>query len=402
MSILVINAGSSSLKFGLFEEDSLETLASGVIDWAADPRQAGLSMSLRGCEEVRSQVDAPDYNSAVALTLRLLEEKKIISNTGKSAINATGHRVVHGGALFRSSVLIDNAVKEAIYGLAALAPLHNKPAFNAVAAAEAALPGVPQVAVFDTAFYARMPLKASVYPLPYEWYTDWGVRRFGFHGISHAWCASRAAELLGRKLEEARIISCHLGNGCSATAIFCGVPVATTMGFTPMDGLMMGTRPGSVDPGIILHVLKHRGLTVDQLDEMLNHGSGLLGVSGVSSDFRKVEASARQGNDRARLALEIYAGRIRESVGALAVTMGGVDSLVFTAGVGENSAELRSSVCEGLECLGFKLDPRRNAECRPDANISTAGSSSQILVIRTREELLIARETKHVTSKGRY
>ncbi|MBI5467833.1 MAG: acetate kinase [Deltaproteobacteria bacterium] len=402
MSILVINAGSSSLKFGLFEEVSLEALASGVIDWASGPRQAGLSVTLPGCEEVRSEAVVPDYDSAVALALRVLKEKKLISNAGHEAISAVGHRVVHGGALFRNSVLIDSAVKEAISGLASLAPLHNRPAFNALTAVEAALPGVPQVAVFDTAFYARMPLKATVYPLPYEWYTDWGVRRFGFHGISHAWCAGRAAELSGRKPQELRVISCHLGNGCSATAVLRGVPVATTMGFTPMDGLMMGTRPGSVDPGILLHVLKHRGLNVDQLDSTLNHGSGLLGVSGVSSDFRNVEASARQGNDRARLALEIYAGRIREGVGALAVTMGGVDSLVFTAGVGENSAVLRSSVCDGLECLGLKLDPRRNAECRPDADISTAGSPSKILVIRTREELLIARETRRVTSKGKY
>lgn len=401
MSILVINAGSSSLKFALFTEDSLEELAAGVIDRAPGQGKASLAVSLSGGVESVSQVDVPDYSSAVALVLRVLKEKKLTSDSGPSAISAAGHRVVHGGARFRESVLIDGTVKEAIYGVVSLAPLHNKPAFDALEALQAALPGAAQVAVFDTAFYAHLPLKACVYPLPYEWYTDWGVRRFGFHGISHAWALGRAVEFLERKPEEIRLVSCHIGNGCSATASFRGVPVATTMGFTPMEGLMMGTRSGSVDPGILIHVLRRKGLDADQLDDTLNHGSGLLGTSGVSSDFREVEASARQGNERARLALDIYASRIKEAVGALAVTMGGVDCLVFTAGVGENSSTLRSSVCEGLECLGLRLDPRRNDECRPDADISADGSPSRILVVRAREELLIARETGRVTSGAR-
>jgi len=401
LSILVINAGSSSLKFALFDEGSAETLASGLIDWVPGRAQAAISVSIRGGVEDRFEAEVPDYDSAVAIALKLLEEKGLISNAGPTAISAVGHRVVHGGALFRSSVVIDNEVKEAVSGLETLAPLHNRPAIDALSAIEKALLGVPQVAVFDTAFYAPMPLKAVVYPLPYEWYSELGVRRYGFHGISHAWAAERAAELAGRRPQEIRVISCHLGNGCSATAVFRGTPVATTMGFTPMEGLMMGTRSGSVDPGILIHMLKRGGLDAGRLDSVLNHGSGLLGVSGVSSDFREVESAALKGNERAGLALDIYAGRIREAVGALAVTMGGVDSLVFTAGVGENSPRLRSSVCDGLECLGLKLDPRLNAECRPDVDISATGSPSQILVVRAREELLIARETARLTSEGK-
>lgn len=397
MSILVINAGSSSLKFSLFDGTSLDTLASGLVDWATDTRQASVLFKPGGGGEVRSSAVIPDYASAVACALGLLE-KEGFADDGKKSVTAVGHRVVHGGALFSESVVVDADVKQAVSELASLAPLHNGPALEALRAAEAALPGVPHVAVFDTAFYSKMPLEAVVYPLPYEWYADWGVRRFGFHGISHEWCSMRAAELTGNRQQDMRVISCHIGNGVSATATLRGAPVATTMGFTPLDGLMMGTRPGSVDPGILIHVLRHRGLDAEELDDRLNHASGLLGVSGVSSDFREVEAAALKGNGRAKLAIDIYARRIREAIGSLAVTMGGVDCLVFTAGVGENSAFLRSSVCEGLECLGLRIDRRLNYECRADADISTADSPSRILVVRTREELLIARETRRVVS----
>lgn len=397
MSILVFNAGSSSLKFGLFEEDTYESIASGLIDWAADPRRADFIFLSGHADEVRSQVEVPDYRAAVSHIVRSLTERNLISRASRPSIKIVGHRVVHGGAVFRESILIDSGVKATISMLAELAPLHNPPAMEAIEAVEAAMPGVPQVAVFDTAFYARMPLSACIYPLPYEWYTDWGVRRFGFHGISHAYCAGRVAELLGRDLAGLRIVSCHLGNGCSATATRFGIPVGTTMGFTPMDGLMMGSRPGSIDAGILLYLHQRKGLSINQIDHALNHGSGLLGVSGVSSDFRKVVEAARQGNDRAHLAFEIYASRVREAIGALAVTMGGIDVLVFTAGVGENSAVLRASVCDGLECLGLILNPQRNDTCQPDANIAGDGSPAQILVIHTREDLMIARESSRLT-----
>jgi len=265
-------------------------------------------------------------------------------------------------------------------------------------AAETALPGVPHIAVFDTAFFAELPPRAFVYPLPYSWYADWGVRRFGFHGISHAYCAARAEEMLGRSAG-LRLIVCHLGNGCSASAVRDGTAIATTMGYTPLEGLMMGTRSGSVDPGILLHVLRHRGLNAEQLDHALNHESGLLGVSGISSDFRAVQEATRAGHERARLALDIYADRVRATIGALAVTLGSVDALVFTAGVGEHSADLRAAVCEGLECLGLRLDAASNAECKPDADVASASSTGRILVLHTQEEMMIARETRDLCRK---
>ena len=256
------------------------------------------------------------------------------------------------------------------------------------------------VAVFDTAFFAYLRPDAYVYPLPYEWYTDWGVRRFGFHGISHAYCAGRAAELLGGDAAKIRLVICHLGNGCSAAAVRGGVALDTTMGYTPMEGLMMGTRSGSVDPGILLHVQRRHGLDPERLDDALNHRSGLLGVSGVSSDYRQVEAAAVRGDERARLALAIYARRVRSAVGGLAVGMGGIDALVFTAGVGEHSAVLRSAACEGLECLGLRLDPERNATCKPDGDVGRPDSPARILVIETREELMIAREAWGLVGRG--
>jgi acetate kinase len=305
-------------------------------------------------------------------------------------VRAVGHRLVHGGTLYRESVPIDAQVVTALAGLSSLAPLHNPPAIAAIRRARELLPNVPHVAVFDTAFFGKLPPRSHVYPLPYEWHTDWGVRRFGFHGISHAFCAGRARELLGGA-PDLRVVVCHLGQGCSASAVRGGRARATTMGFTPMEGLMMASRSGSVDPGVLIHALR-RGVGVDDLDAALNRRSGLLGVSGVSSDYREVEASARAGNERARLALEIYADRVRETVGALATTLGGLDALVFTAGVGENSASLRASVCERLEFLGVRLDSARNGSCLPDADVATPDSPVRVLVIRTRENRMIARE----------
>ena len=246
--------------------------------------------------------------------------------------------------------------------------------------------------MFDTAFFAELPPTAHVYPLPYEWHTDWGIRRFGFHGLSHAWCAGRAREILDGR-PDLRLVVCHLGQGCSAAGILGGKAQATTMGFTPMEGLMMGSRSGSVDPGILLHALR-RGLDPELLDETLNRSSGLLGVSGVSSDYRKVEAAALTGNERARLALDLYAGRVREAIGALAATLGGLDAIVFTGGVGENSASLRASVCERLEFVGVRLDSNRNETSEPDSDVAIAASPVRVLIIHTREDRMIAREAR--------
>lgn len=313
------------------------------------------------------------------------------------AIRAVGHRVVHGGMTFRQSVRVDATLEEAIRRTAELAPLHNPPALAALDAARRLFPDVPHVAAFDTAFFASLAPRAHVYPLPYRWYEEWGIRRFGFHGLSHAYCAGRAAEMLPERsaaTPELRLIVLHLGNGCSAAAIRGSEPVATTMGFTPLEGLMMGTRSGSVDPGILVHLIREHGLDAESLDRALHHESGLLGVSGLSGDYREVERAAREGNERARLALTIYADRIRATVGALAVTLGGVDALVFTAGVGEHARELRSSVCAGLEVLGIRLDDTRNANDAPDADVSSRDSGTRILILETREALMLARETR--------
>jgi acetate kinase len=393
LSILVINAGSSTLKFALFDGAALSARLAGLIDWSADPRSAKLLLRPTDGPETQERIDVADHRAAVASVLKKL------ADSADHAIEAVGHRVVHGGPVFRASVRIDAAVKKTLANLVELAPLHNPPALEAIDTAQAALPDVPHVAVFDTAFFASFAERAFIYPLPYAWYTDWGIRRFGFHGISHAYCAGRSAEVLGRALSELRLIICHLGNGCSASAVKAGQAIATTMGYTPLEGLMMGTRSGSIDPSILIHVERKHGLTAEQVDQVLNHQSGLLGVSGVASDFRQVEAASQQGNARAQLALDMYADRVRSAVGALAVTLGGVDALVFTAGVGENSATLRAAVCRGLECLGLHLDAERNAHCQPDADLADPASPGRILALHTREELLIARETLRVGMK---
>lgn len=369
MSILVLNAGSSTLKFSLFAGRSTELADEGVIE-----------------ESTRDA--ARDAAAAILDAIR--------GAVASDPVVAVGHRVVHGGRVFVESVLIDTRVLEEIERLSELAPLHNPPALAAIGAARRAIPGVPHVAVFDTAFFADLPPERHVYPLPYEWYAERGIRRYGFHGISHAYCAGRAAEFLGRPKEGFRIVTCHLGNGCSATATLGGRAVATTMGFTPLEGLVMGSRAGSVDPGILLHAMERMNLSTAELDEILQRRSGLLGVSGISSDFRAVLEAAKEGNERARLALSIYADSVRGAIGALAVALGGVDALVFTAGVGENADSLREEVCRGLGCLGLHLDPDRNRTLRPDADIAETSSSGRILILRTREDLHIAREALRI------
>jgi acetate kinase len=255
---------------------------------------------------------------------------------------------------------------------------------------------VPQVAVFDTAFHATLPPEARTYPVPGAWTHDWGIRRFGFHGLSHAYCSRRAAELLGRPLDSLRLVICHLGHGCSASAVGGGRCVETTMGFTPLDGLMMATRSGSIDPSIVLHVQERHGLTAEEVEAALNHESGLLGVSGISGDMREILDAVHAGHPRAQLALAIYTRRVRQAIGAFAVTLGGVDALVFTAGVGEHAAQVRETICDGLECLGLQLDTQVNATCRADADVTRSGSRGRILVIATREDVTMLREVVQV------
>jgi acetate kinase len=302
--------------------------------------------------------------------------------------------VVHGGP-FTSSVRITPEIRSRIAALADLAPLHNPPSLETLAAAEKELPNVPHVAVFDTAFHATLPPEARTYPVPQQWTRDWGIRRYGFHGLSHAYCARRAAEMVGRPAAELRTVICHIGHGCSASAVSGGRCVDTTMGFTPLEGLMMGTRSGSIDPSIVLHVQQHHGLTVEQVETALNRQSGLLGVAGTA-DMRQVLAAAAAGQESARLALAIYTRRVRQAIGSFAVTMGGVDVLVFTAGVGEHSAPIRQEICTGLDCLGLEPDPAANAAARPDADVARSGSRARILVIATREDITMFREVLSV------
>jgi acetate kinase len=369
VSVLVLNAGSSTLKFSLFAGRSAKRVAEGTVE---DPPK-----------------------DAVTAILGPLREPLL-----SDPVSVVGHRVVHGGRIFTESAAIDDRVMQEIARLSELAPLHNPPALAAIEAARRAIPGIPHVAVFDTAFFADLPPDRHVYPLPYVWYADHGIRRYGFHGISHAYCAGRAAEFLKRPSKGLRAVTCHLGNGCSATATLGGKAVATTMGFTPLEGLMMGSRAGSVDPGILLYAMDRMGLSPEKLGEILQRRSGLEGLSGISSDFRAVQQAAKEGNERARLALAIYAHSVRAAIGALAVALGGVDALVFTAGVGENAPSLREEVCRGLECLGLRLDPGSNRTLRPDADLAAAGSTGRILILHTREDLPIAREALRVSGVG--
>jgi len=386
MNILLLNAGSSSLKATLMTADGKE-IARGLADWAGTT--ARYSYVGQGGAERTEDVAWKSHAKAVE---RFVTD---LSAAQRSSLAAVGHRVVHGGS-FTSSVRITPEVRSRITGLAELAPLHNPPSLETLAAAEAELPNVPHVAVFDTAFHATLSAEAYTYPIPATWTRDWKIRRYGFHGLSHAYCGNRAAEMLGMRATSPRIIVCHLGHGCSASAVHGGKCVDTTMGFTPLDGLMMATRSGSIDPSIVLHVQEHHGLSPSQVELALNHESGLLGVSGISADMRQVLAAAKNGHALARLAIGIFTHRVRQAIGALAVTMGGADALVFTAGVGEHAADIRSSICAGLQCLGLDLDTQSNAACRPDADVARTDSGGRIFVIATREDVTMVQEVVRV------
>ena len=368
--IMVVNAGGGSLHLSLYDWQAAQEEAAEYVDWTRKNETGG----------VHSHEEA----------LHALLDRLDVSRVG-----AVGHRVVHGGARFQQSVLIDRDVRAEIERLVDLAPLHNGPALEGIRAVEAAFPDLPQVAAFDTAFHRTLAPPAFLYPVPYEWYERWGLRRFGFHGLSHAYCAERAASMLGRPKEEIKLVNCHLGSGCSLAAIDAGRSVATTMGFTPLEGLMMATRSGSVDPGLLLHVLKHHDLDAARLEDVLNHNSGLKGIAGVP-DMRDLLEARERGDERASLALDMYTLRLREGIGAMAAHLGGLDALVFTDGVGENVAEVRRAAVEPLAWLGVELDPVANAHPKPDVDVSAKGSHVRVLVIHTREELMVARETQRV------
>jgi acetate kinase len=396
VSILLLNAGSSSLKATLMDSAHGVVLACGMADWAGSTTRYQYAGS--GDVETSIQVPWTGYAAAVHQFVEDLKRTKPRKTRDVSGLAAVGHRVVHGGP-FTSSVRITQDVRSRIAALADLAPLHNPPSLETMATAEAELPDVPHIAVFDTAFHATLPPFAYTYPVPDRWTREWGIRRFGFHGLSHAYCARRAAEMLRRPIDDLRLVICHLGHGCSASAVQAGRCVDTTMGFTPLDGLMMATRSGSIDPGIVLNVQQQHGMSPADVESALNRESGLLGVSGISADMRQVLTARQTGDTRAELSLSVYAHRVRQAVGALAVTMGGIDALVFTAGVGEHASAVREDVCNGLECLGLELDLSKNASAEPDAEVASSASQGRILVIRTREDLTMFEEVKHVLGR---
>lgn len=397
MNVLVINCGSSSLKYQLFNTLTQTVTAKGLVERIGIEGSA-LTHQPEGQDKITVTGPVANHREAIEIVLQALSggEHRVINSL--SEIQAVGHRVVHGGEKFAGSVLIDERVMDALKECSELAPLHNPPNITGIEACRTLLPGVPQVGVFDTAFHQTMPAQAYLYGLPYELYEQYGIRRYGFHGTSHKYVTQRAASLLGKSLEETKIITCHLGNGASIAAVQGGQSVATSMGFTPLEGLMMGTRCGDIDPAIVMFIMEKEGLTVDQVNDLLNKKSGVLGLSGLSSDFRDLEAAAKDGHKRAQLALDIFAYDVKKYIGAYAAVLNGTDAIVFTAGLGENSVLIRSMICNGLDYLGVSLDEEQNQVRGRETDISAAGSKVKVLVIPTNEELMIARDTEQLVA----
>ena len=397
MIVLVVNCGSSSLKYQLINMDNEEVMAKGLVEKIGLP-DSQLTHKWNGQKkEIKQSI--PDHQVAVKLVLDILTDAECGVIKSMDAIDAVGHRVVHGGEEFAASTLITDEVMKALEKCSAMAPRHNPPNIIGINACKAIMPGVPQVGVFDTAFHQTMPAKAFMYGLPYELYKEDHIRRYGFHGTSHRYVAGEVAKVMGVPVEKLRIINCHLGNGSSLAAIKYGKCVDTTMGFTPLAGVLMGTRCGDIDPAIVLNVMDNHNLSTKEMDTLMNKKSGVLGISGVSSDFRDLGQAAAEGNERAQLALDMFHYQVRKEIGAFAAAMGGVDVITFTAGVGENGIEDRAAIAEGLEYLGAKLDPQRNNVRGKDALISTDDSTVKMYVIPTNEEIMIARDTKDIVSK---
>jgi acetate kinase len=403
MKILVLNAGSSSQKSCLYrlKQDALpmqppEPLWEAQIDWSQQQGVGELKVKTIHGVVLKEQLNTESRQASVEYMLKTLwqGETKVIDSLAE--IDCVGHRVVHGGNKYNKSTLITKEVKEAIANFAKFAPVHNPANLQGIEAIEHILgEKVPQVAVFDTAFHAQIPEEAAVYPIPYEFYQQ-GIRRYGFHGISHQYVSQRAAQLLGKDLTSLKLVTCHLGNGCSLAAVKNGHSIDTTMGFTPTAGLMMGTRSGDVDPGIMIDLLRS-GYTGEQIDEIFNRKSGFLGISGVSSDLREIMEAIAQGNTRAKLAYNVYLHILRSYIGAMIATLGGVDALIFTAGVGENSANLRADVCAAFGFLGLKIDEEKNNHKPVDQDITTPESPVKVLVIHTQEDWAIAQECVRLT-----
>ena len=398
MKILVLNCGSSSIKYKLFDMDSKEVIAQGGIE-KIGLKGSFLKLTLPNGEKKVLEKDIPEHTVGVEFILNTLVSPEYGAIKSLDEIDAVGHRMVHGGERFSKSVLLDKEVLEAFVACNDLAPLHNPANLKGVNAVSAILPNIPQVGVFDTAFHQTMPDYAYMYAVPYELYEKYGVRRYGFHGTSHRYVSQRVCEYLGIKAEGLRLITCHIGNGGSIAAIKDGKCIDTTMGLTPLEGLMMGTRSGDIDAGAVTFIMDKEGLTTTGVSNLLNKKSGVLGISGVSSDMRELEAAVAEGNPKAILAENMYFYRIKKYIGAYAAALGGVDVILFTGGVGENQASCRAGVCEGLEFMGVKIDAEKNKVRGEEAIISSDDSKVKVVVIPTDEELLIASDTMTVVSK---
>ena len=395
MNVLVINAGSSSLKYQLFDMSTETVAAKGICE------RIGIGGKLKhtpmnGKPEFKEEIDLPTHAEALNAVIDKLISKEYGVISSLTEIGAIGHRVLHGGQKFSQSVLIDDKVIDAITECIPLGPLHNPANLMGIKACQKVMPGVPQVAVFDTAFHQTMPEYAYIYPLPYSYYEKYGWRRYGFHGTSHRYVSKKALEILGIPAEGSRLITCHLGNGSSLAAIKDGKCVDTTMGLTPLEGLPMGTRCGSIDPAILEFIAERDGLDFHQVMDVLNKESGVLGISGISSDFRDLEEAAAKGNARAKLALDIFDYDVKKYIGAFMTAMGGADAIIFTAGLGENGPETRERIMTGMETMGICIDKEKNKFKGQQREITGAGSTVRVLVIPTNEELVIARDTKEI------
>jgi acetate kinase len=395
MKILVLNSGSSSQKSSLYDvrnappEHPPAPAWEGKIEWDGD--HADLQARNSQGAQLQDRVKVSSRSHAISQLLDTLWAGNVRAVTAPSEIDVVGHRVVHGGQELKEPVCITPEVKAAIARMSVFAPLHNRAEMEGIEIIEKRMGSVLQVAVFDTGFHSTLPEAAAVYPGPFEWLAQ-GIRRYGFHGINHQYCAGRTAQLLGKELASLKIVSCHLGNGCSLAAIREGRSIDTTMGFTPLEGLMMGTRAGSVDPGILTYLMRDGKYNGEQLDSLLNTKSGLLGISGISSDMRQIVVAMKDGNARAKLAFDIFAHRLQTGIGAMAAALGGIDALIFTAGIGENSVEVRAAACSNLGFLGVKLDGAKNKQPSADQDISAPESAVRVLVVRAQEDWAIAQD----------
>lgn len=399
MNVLVLNAGSSSLKYQLINVETHEVLAKGICERVGSAE----AFHKHGIDENEVVIDTPmpDHNAAMALVLEALTSGPNKAIDSLDDIDAVGHRVVQGGKYFDRSVLIDDDVVAKIDELAELAPLHNKAALMGIEACREQMPGKPMVAVFDTSFFQTIPPKAYMYPLPYELYEKHAIRKYGAHGTSHRYIAERAAAFMDEPLEDLKLITCHLGNGCSISAIDHGVAVDTSMGLTPLDGLMMGTRCGAIDPAIVPFIMEKENLTAAEVNDLMNKKSGLLGISGISNDLRSVRQASEEGDERAQLAYDMYSNSAKKYIGQYIAVMGGVDAIVLTAGVGENCDKMRRMIFAGLQPLGIKIDLEKNrAGLRGEREISTDDSEVRIVIIPTDEEYMIARDTYQLVKEG--